>query len=109
MSLFSASPTAQGERLAGLRQQMDNLSREVTTGQVSDTYSGLGTNADPVLNLNAQQPLLQSYLTNISSASNTMTLMNNALCRFPPSATSSSPPYRPSSRTRRRTYRISSR
>ena len=74
--------TAQSERLADLRKQMDNLSREVTTGQVSDTYSGLGTQAGPLMNLNSQQPLLQSYLSNISSVSNTMTLMNNALSQI---------------------------
>lgn len=73
---------AQSERLASLRQQMDNLSREATTGQVSDTYSGLGTQATPVMSLNSQQPLLQSYLGNISNVSNTMTLMNNALSQI---------------------------
>jgi len=71
--------SAQSERLAALRQQMNDLSRVVTTGQVSDTYSGLGTAAEQVLNLNSQQPLLQSYLTNITDVSNNMTLMNNAL------------------------------
>ena len=81
VSLLGSS-TAQGERLADLRQQMDNLSREVTTGQVSDTYSGLGTNAEPLMNLNSQQPMLQSYLGNISTVSNTMTLMNNALSQI---------------------------
>jgi flagellar hook-associated protein 3 FlgL len=81
VSLLGQS-TAQSERLADLRQQMDNLSREVTTGQTADTYSGLGTSAEPVLNLNSQQPLLQSYLGNISSVSNTMTLMNNALTQI---------------------------
>lgn len=70
---------AQSQRLADLRQQMDNLSRQVTTGQISDTYSGLGTSAEPLLNLNSQQPLLQSYQNNIATVSNTMTLMNNAL------------------------------
>lgn len=74
--------TAQSERLANLRQQMDNLSRIVTTGQTADTYSGLGTNAKPLMSLNNQQPLLQSYLSNISSVSNTMTLMNNALTQI---------------------------
>jgi len=81
VSLLGQS-TAQGERLADLRQQMDDLSRQVTTGQVADTYSGLGTSAEPLLNLNAQQPLLQSYLTNITSVSNTMTMMNNALTQI---------------------------
>src|ERR1700758_3738676 len=74
--------TAQGERLANLRQQMDNLSREVTTGQIADTYSGLGTKAGSLMNLNSQQPLLQSYQANISNVSNTMTLMNNALTQI---------------------------
>jgi len=81
VSLLGQS-TAQSERLAALRQQMDTLSSEVTTGQVADTYSGLGTQAEPVLNLNAQQPLLQSYQNNISTVSNTMTLMNNALSQI---------------------------
>ena len=78
VSLLGQS-NAQSERLATLRQQMDDLSRQVTTGQVADTYSGLGTNTEPLLNLNSQQPLLESYQSNITSVSNTMTLMNNAL------------------------------
>ena len=71
--------SAQSQRLAQLRQQMEGLSRQITTGQVAEHYSGLGTAATPVMNLNSQQPLLESYLANISSVSNTMTLMNNAL------------------------------
>ncbi len=78
VSLLGQS-TAQSQRLADLRQQMDDLSRQVTTGQIADTYSGLGTNAQPLLVLNNQQPLLQTYQNNITSVSNTMTLMNNAL------------------------------
>ncbi len=78
VSLLGQS-TAQSQRLADLRQQMDDLSRQVTTGQVADTYSGLGTNADPLQNLNNQEPLLQSYQANITNVSNKMTLMNNAL------------------------------
>lgn len=81
VSLLGQS-TAQSERLATLRQQMDDLSRQVTTGQIADTYSGLGTNADPLINLNAQQPLLETYQDNIGTVSNTMTMMNDALTQI---------------------------
>src|SRR5438105_3884276 len=70
---------AQSKRLGDLRVTMDSLSREITTGQTADSYSGLGTQAQPLQNLNALQPLLQSYQTNVDTVSNKMTLMNNAL------------------------------
>ncbi|MBU6474943.1 MAG: hypothetical protein KGL10_01635 [Alphaproteobacteria bacterium] len=74
--------TSQSQNLATLRQQLNDLSQQATTGQVASDYSGLGTKAEPVLNLNAQQPLIQGYQDNITNVSNKMTLMNNALSQI---------------------------
>lgn len=74
-----AQSGAQSRRLGDLRQQLDDLSRQVSTQQKSDTYGGLGTDAINLQYLNKQEPMLQSYLNNISNVSNSMTLMNNAL------------------------------
>ncbi len=74
--------TAQSQNLATLRQQLNDLSQQVTTGQTASDYAGLGTNAEPVLNLNAQQPLIQGYQSNITNVSNKMTMMNSALSQI---------------------------
>ncbi len=71
--------TAQSANLTELRQQLNDLSQQVTTGQLSPDYSGLGNNVKPVLDLNGQQPLIQGYQANIDNVSNKMTMMNSAL------------------------------
>lgn len=78
ISLLGQS-TAQTSRLIDMRRQLDDLTRQVATQQKSETYSGLGTDAIKIQYLNKQEPLLQSYLSNINDASNNMTMMNNAL------------------------------
>ncbi len=74
--------TAQSTNLADLRQQLNDLSQQVTTGQLTPDYSGLGNNVKPVLDLNGQQPLIQGYQANIDNVSNKMTMMNSALTQM---------------------------
>lgn len=74
-----AQSSAQTVRLNDLRARLDDLSRQVATQQKSDTYGGLGTDALNIQYLNKQQPLLESYLNNITKVSTSMTMMNNAM------------------------------
>jgi flagellar hook-associated protein 3 FlgL len=78
VSLFGRS-ISQSQRLGDLRALMDDLSRQVTTGQIAENYSGLGTRATALINLNSQEPLLKTYQANIQNVSNKMTMMNNAM------------------------------
>lgn len=78
VSLLGQS-TTQSERLGDLRSMFDNLSRQVTTQKKYEDYSGFGADAMQIQRLKTQQPLIQSYMSNIDRVTNRMTMVNNSL------------------------------
>jgi len=77
-----AQSTSQSNRLNDLRSTLDDLQRQSTTQKKYDTYAGFGTDALNLQRLHSSQPLLQSYMDNIDTVSNTMTLMNTSLSQI---------------------------
>lgn len=71
--------TAQTGRLGDLRARLNELSRQITTGQIAQSYGDLGTQAQPLQSFHSMEPMLKSYQNNIDTVSNTMTIMNNAM------------------------------
>ncbi|MGC8523173.1 MAG: flagellin [Acidibrevibacterium sp.] len=72
-----------GELVQGastVQTQLDSLAQQASTGNVSQTYSGLGANALTDLNLNAEIAQNNTYVANITSANTTIgitqTVMN---------------------------------
>lgn len=72
-----------GELIAGsnsVQTQLDTLAQQVSSGDVSSTYAGLGANALTSLNLDAQLAQNNTYISNVSSANTnigvTQTVMN---------------------------------
>ncbi len=76
---FLAQSSAQSNRLNDLRATLDDLQRQATTQKKYDSYSGFGTDAVNLLRLKSDQPLLQSYLSNIDQVTTRMNLMNSSL------------------------------
>src|SRR4051794_41074168 len=67
------------QSLVGMRAQFDDLQRQLTTGQKSDTYAGLGLGTGLSVGLNAQLSALSSYDTSIGTAMTRIQLAQQAL------------------------------
>lgn len=67
------------QQLKNLRSQFDDLQRQLSTGQKSATYAGLGTSSGITVGLNAQLSALSGYDTSIDMVSTRISLMSNAL------------------------------
>jgi flagellin-like hook-associated protein FlgL len=67
------------QALVGMRSQFDDLQRQLSTGQKSDTYSGLGLGTGLSVGLNAQMSALSSYDTSIDTAMTRINLAQQAL------------------------------
>ncbi len=65
---------------SAVQTQLDTLAQQASSGNVSQTYSGLGANAVTDLNLNAEIAQNNAYVSNITAANNsigiTQTVMN---------------------------------
>jgi flagellar hook-associated protein 3 FlgL len=67
------------QSLVGMRAQFDDLQRQLSTGQKSDTYAGLGLGTGLSVGLNAQLSALSSYDNGIDTAMTRINLAQQAL------------------------------
>jgi flagellar hook-associated protein 3 FlgL len=70
------------QRLVSMRAQLDDLQRQLSTGQKSDTYAGLGLNRGVTVSLNAQLSAISGYGDTINNVMTRINLMNNSLSRM---------------------------
>jgi len=63
----------------GVRQQLDTLTQQASTGMVSQTYAGLGAGASVSLNLNPQLSSLQTWQSNIDTVTGQMKVAQSAM------------------------------
>ena len=67
---------------ATVHQQLDTLTQQVSTGLVSQTYAGLGSQASVALDLNPQLNSLQNYQNNIDQATGSMQVTQTAMTQL---------------------------
>jgi len=65
-----------------VHQQLDTLTQQVSTGLVSQTYAGLGSQASVSLDLNPQLTSLQTYQNNIGQATGSMQVTQTAMTQI---------------------------
>ncbi len=79
ISSVAASSALAIQQLVNMRSQFDDLQRQLSTGQKSATYAGLGLNRGVTVTLNAQLAAIDGYDNNITNVSTRIDLMNTAL------------------------------
>jgi len=67
------------QQLVNMRKQFDDLQRQLTTGQKSATYAGLGVDSGMTVSLNAQLSAVSGYDNTIDTVMTRINLMNDAL------------------------------
>jgi flagellar hook-associated protein 3 FlgL len=67
------------QQLVAMRQQFDDLQRQLSTGQKSSNYAGLGLDSGVTVSLNAQLSAISGYNDTISNVTTRINLMNTAL------------------------------
>ena len=67
---------------ASVHQQLDTLTQQVSTGLVSQTYAGLGSQAGIALDLSPQVNSLQIYQNNINQATGNMQVTQAAMTQI---------------------------
>lgn len=88
MSITAASPTDYGmmTSLIGdntrIKQTLDELTAQISSGLVSNTYAGLGAGAAVSLDLNPQIAALQSWQNNINAATGSMGVTQTAMTQL---------------------------
>lgn len=70
------------QQLVSMRAQYDDLQRQLSTGQKSSNYAGLGLNRGVTVSLNAQLSAITGYDNTIDSVSTRIDLMNTAVTRM---------------------------
>ncbi len=70
------------QQLISMRAQFDDLQRQLSTGQKSNTYSGLGLDRGVTVSLNAQLSAIGGYDSSISNVTTRINIMNTALTRM---------------------------
>jgi flagellar hook-associated protein 3 FlgL len=65
-----------------VHHQLDTLTEQVSTGLVSQTYAGLGSEAGVALNLNPQLSALRTYQNNINQATGSMQVTQTAMTQI---------------------------
>ncbi|HVZ54353.1 MAG TPA: flagellar biosynthesis protein FlgL [Pseudolabrys sp.] len=70
------------QQLVAMRNQFNDLQRQLSSGQKSATYAGLGLDRGVTVSLNAQLSALSGYNSTISTVSTRIDLMNTALSRM---------------------------
>ena len=70
------------QQLVSMRAQFDDLQRQLSTGQKSATYAGLGLNRGVTVSLNAQLSAISGYDDTINNVTTRINLMNTALGRM---------------------------
>ena len=81
MSVSSIGAQAQLaiQELTTMRSQFDDLQRQLSTGQKSATYAGLGINRGVTVSLNAQMSAINGFNDTIDNVTTRISLMNTAL------------------------------
>ena len=81
MTISVAGSTASilTQRLVDMRSQFDDLQRQLSTGQKSDTYAGLGLDRGLTVSLNAQSAQIGSYNTTIDNVMTRINVAQNVL------------------------------
>ncbi len=77
-SIGSASSQI-AQQLLNMRAQFDDLQRQLSTGQKSDTYAGLGLDRGLTVSLNAQASALDGFNTTIDNVMTRLNVTQNAL------------------------------
>jgi len=67
------------QQLVNMRKQFDDLQRQLSTGQKSSNYAGLGVDSGMTVSLNAQLSAISGYNDTINNATTRISLMNSAL------------------------------
>jgi flagellar hook-associated protein 3 FlgL len=67
------------QQLVNMRKQFDELQRQLSTGQKSPNYAGLGLDSGMTVSLNAQLSAASGYNDTIDNATTRINLMDNAL------------------------------
>jgi len=67
---------------AAVKQNLDLLTNQISTGLVSDTYAGLGSGAAVSLNLEPQIATLQTWQNNINQAASGMQVTQTAMTQI---------------------------
>lgn len=70
------------QTLVGMRDQLNDLQRQLSTGQKSATYAGLGLNRGLSVSLNAQLSQLKGYSNTIDNVNTRTSLMSTVLGRM---------------------------
>lgn len=70
------------QQLVNMRAQFNDLQRQLSTGQKSATYAGLGIDRGLTVSLNAQLSAISGYNSTIAIVSTRIDLMNTALTRM---------------------------
>jgi len=70
------------QQLVAMRNQFNDLQTQLSTGQKSQTYAGLGLNRGITVSLNAQLSAISGYDSTISTVSTRIDLMNTALTQM---------------------------
>ena len=67
------------QQLVNMRAQFDELQRQLSTGQKSANYAGLGTGSGITVGLNAQLSAIGGFDNSINMVTTRIGLMSNAL------------------------------
>jgi flagellar hook-associated protein 3 FlgL len=67
------------QQLVEMRKQFDDLQRQLSTGQKSANFAGLGLNRGVTVSLNAQLSAISAFNDTISNVGTRISLMNTAL------------------------------
>lgn len=79
LSPISAQSSLAIQQLVNMRTQFDDLQRQLSTGQKSSNYAGLGLNSGVTVSLNSQLSAISGYSDTITNVGNRINLMNTAL------------------------------
>src|SRR3954463_9870417 len=79
LSPISAQSAQAIQQLLDMRSHFDDLQRQLSTGQKSATYAGLGLNRGVTVSLNAQLSAVGVYDKPIDNVTTCIALMNTAL------------------------------
>jgi len=88
MSISAAGPADYGMMTSligdtnSIKDKLDQLTNQISTGLVSNTYAGLGAGASVSLDLNPQIATLQTWQNNINTASGTMGVTQTAMTQI---------------------------
>lgn len=88
MSIAAAGPVDFGQMASlisdstVIKQNLDQLTNQISTGLISNTYAGLGSGAAVSLNLNPQIAALTTWQNNINQASSSMQVTQTAMTQI---------------------------